>query len=76
MVHGDRDPLLPPAHGEALREAIPGARLLLLPGAGHEVPRPLWDVFVAALVRHTAGRPVTRQPGGRGPGDLNAGARA
>jgi pimeloyl-ACP methyl ester carboxylesterase len=76
VVHGDRDPLLPPAHGEALREAIPGAQLLLLPGAGHEVPRPLWDLFVAALVRHTAGRPVTRTPG-EGPAlDLHAGTRA
>jgi pimeloyl-ACP methyl ester carboxylesterase len=56
VVHGNRDPLLPLAHGEALRDAIPGARLLVLEGAGHDMPRPLWDVFVPALVRHTAGR--------------------
>jgi pimeloyl-ACP methyl ester carboxylesterase len=57
VVHGDHDPLLPLPHGEALRDAIPGAKLLVLKGAGHDVPRPLWDVFVPALVRHTAGWP-------------------
>lgn len=55
VVHGDRDPVFPLPHGEALRDAIPGARLLILQGAGHDVPRPLWDVFVSALVRHTGG---------------------
>ncbi|MBL0888689.1 alpha/beta fold hydrolase [Myceligenerans indicum] len=58
VVHGDHDPLLPLPHGEALRDAIPGARLLVLKGAGHDLPRPVWDLFVRALVRHTApGRP-------------------
>ncbi|MFI9587761.1 alpha/beta fold hydrolase [Streptomyces sp. NPDC052236] len=55
VVHGDHDPLLPLAHGEALRDAIPGAELLVLKGAGHDLPRPVWDDFVSALVRHTDG---------------------
>ncbi|MDQ1051147.1 alpha/beta fold hydrolase [Streptomyces sp. V4I2] len=55
VVHGDHDPLLPPAHGEALRDAIPGAELLVLEGAGHDLPRPVWDDFVSALARHTEG---------------------
>jgi pimeloyl-ACP methyl ester carboxylesterase len=55
VVHGDRDPVFPISHGEALRAAIPGAELLILEGAGHDLPRPLWKVFVSALVRHTAG---------------------
>ena len=53
VVRGDRDGLIPLPHGEALRDAIPGARLLVLPGAAHELPRPLWNVFVPALIRHT-----------------------
>lgn len=53
VVHGDHDPLLPLPHGEALRDAIPGAELLVLEGTGHDVPRPVWDVFVPALLRHT-----------------------
>jgi pimeloyl-ACP methyl ester carboxylesterase len=56
VVHGDHDPLLPLPHGEALRDAVPGAELLVLKGAGHDLPRPVWDDFVAALVRHTEGR--------------------
>ena len=55
VVHGDHDPVFPLPHGEALRDAIPGAELLILEGAGHDVPRPVWDVFVSALVRHTSG---------------------
>jgi pimeloyl-ACP methyl ester carboxylesterase len=53
VVHGDHDPLLPLPHGEALRDAIPGAELLVLAGAGHDLPRPVWDAFVPALLRHT-----------------------
>ncbi|GAA3998053.1 MULTISPECIES: alpha/beta fold hydrolase [Streptomyces] len=55
VVHGDHDPLLPLPHGEALRDAIPGAELLVLKGAGHDLPRPVWDDFVSALARHTEG---------------------
>ncbi len=56
VVHGTADPLFPLGHGEALAAAIPNATLLPLPGVGHELPPPAdWDVFVAALLRHTAG---------------------
>jgi pimeloyl-ACP methyl ester carboxylesterase len=54
VVHGALDPVWPLAHGEALRDAIPGAELLVLEHTGHEVPPALWDVFVPALIRHTA----------------------
>lgn len=53
VVHGDRDPLFPLPHGRVLRDTIPGAKLLVLEGAGHDLPRPLWDVFVPALIQHT-----------------------
>jgi hypothetical protein len=55
ILMSDHLPGFPLAHGRALRDAIPGARLLILRGAGHDVPRPLWDTFVAALARHTGG---------------------
>jgi len=35
VIHGADDPLVPPAHGEALARAIPGATLLQVPGMGH-----------------------------------------
>jgi pimeloyl-ACP methyl ester carboxylesterase len=54
VVHGEVDPAFPLAHGEALRDTIPGARLLVLPATGHDVPRPVWDLFVPALLEHTS----------------------
>lgn len=54
VVHGELDPVFPLPHGEALRRAVPGAELLVLAGAGHELPPPTWDVFVPALLAHTA----------------------
>lgn len=35
VVHGERDPICPAGAARALAAAIPGARLALLPGAGH-----------------------------------------
>ncbi|HEX2013205.1 MAG TPA: alpha/beta fold hydrolase [Roseateles sp.] len=35
LLHGEQDPLIPPAHSERLRQRAPQARLLLIPGAGH-----------------------------------------
>ena len=35
VIHGDADPILPHAHGVATAEAIPGAKLVAIPGAGH-----------------------------------------
>lgn len=54
VVHGDHDALLPLAHGEVLRDTIRGAELMVLPGAGHDMPNQVWDTFVAALLRHTS----------------------
>lgn len=51
VVHGGADPLFPPEHGRALAAAIPGARLLELPGMGHQLPPPdTWDELVDALL--------------------------
>jgi len=35
LVHGERDPICPPAASRAMAAAIPAARLAVLPGAGH-----------------------------------------
>ncbi len=54
VVHGGRDPVFPLPHGEALRDAIPGAELLVLDDAGHDLPERYWDVFADRLARHSA----------------------
>ncbi len=53
VIHGSVDPMFPPTHGEALAAEIPGARLLILEGAGHGVDRTDWDALVDAIVEHT-----------------------
>jgi pimeloyl-ACP methyl ester carboxylesterase len=35
IVWGENDPIIPASHGERAHEAMPGSRLLVLPGAGH-----------------------------------------
>jgi pimeloyl-ACP methyl ester carboxylesterase len=51
VIHGSADPLFPLPHGEALADAIPGARLVVVPGMGHQVPPPeTWEVVVPALL--------------------------
>jgi 3-oxoadipate enol-lactonase len=35
VAHGDQDRLIPPENGRVLAERIPGARLAIIPGAGH-----------------------------------------
>lgn len=54
VLHGTTDPLFPIEHGRALAAGIPGARLLPLPGVGHQQPPPpLWDLTVAGIAGHT-----------------------
>jgi len=54
VLHGTADPLFPLPHGEALRDAIPGARLVVLEGGGHQQPPPaMWDLVVGELATHT-----------------------
>jgi len=55
VFHGTADPLFPLPHGEALRDAIPGARLVALEGGGHQQPPPaMWDLIIEELAAHTA----------------------
>lgn len=48
-LHGTRDPLVRPAGGRATARAIPGARLRMFEGMGHDMPRQLWPSFVAEI---------------------------
>jgi pimeloyl-ACP methyl ester carboxylesterase len=51
VSHGEEDPMFPLAHGRALAEEIPGARLLPLAQTGHEyLPPHTWDTVVPAIL--------------------------
>jgi pimeloyl-ACP methyl ester carboxylesterase len=54
VIHGSADPLFPLGHGEALAREIPGARLVVLDGAGHILHPADHDAVAAAIVGHTA----------------------
>jgi pimeloyl-ACP methyl ester carboxylesterase len=54
VIHGSADPMFALAHGQALADEIPGARLLTLEGAGHGVERADWQAIVRAILEHTA----------------------
>ena len=49
VVHGTADPVFPLGNGEALAREIPGARLVTLPGGGHELPPSAWAAVVDAI---------------------------
>lgn len=55
VIHGDRDPLVPLAGGKATAAVIPGAKLRVVEGMGHSLPRGVWEVIAEELVAH-AGR--------------------
>jgi pimeloyl-ACP methyl ester carboxylesterase len=65
VLHGTADPLIRPAGGRATARAIPGARLHLFEGMGHDLPRKLWPTFVEEI-EATAARAskssATKQP--------------
>jgi pimeloyl-ACP methyl ester carboxylesterase len=54
VIHGTADPMFPLAHGQALADAIPGARLLALEGAGHGVERADWETIARAIAELAA----------------------
>lgn len=52
VIHGERDPLVPPAAGKDTADAIPGAKLLLLADVGHALPASSWHRVVGAIGQH------------------------
>ena len=54
VIHGNDDPILPYDHGQALHAAIPGSTMLTMDGVGHELPRPVWDEVIQAVLDHTS----------------------
>jgi len=49
VIHGKADRLMRPFGGRAIARAIKSARLVLLDGMGHDLPRELWDDIVGEL---------------------------
>jgi pimeloyl-ACP methyl ester carboxylesterase len=57
VIHGAADILVPVDNGRNVAAAIPDARLLEIPGMGHDIPKRVWPQVVEAiaeLARHAA----------------------
>ncbi|MDP2131235.1 MAG: alpha/beta fold hydrolase [Erythrobacter sp.] len=55
VLHGEDDPLVKLAAGEDTARHIPGARLVTIPGWGHDIPMPLIDRIAGEIVTHARG---------------------
>ena len=53
VIHGTTDPIFPVEHGEALAEAVAGAKILRIAGGGHELHPDDWTMISSAIVGHT-----------------------
>ena len=51
-MHGEEDQIIEVSGGEATAAAIGGARLLRIPGLGHELPPGFWPTLAGALVEN------------------------
>lgn len=52
VIHGEADPLVPIAGGRDTAANIAGARLLTIPGMGHDLPLALVDTLADAIAEH------------------------
>ncbi|MEZ0069586.1 pimeloyl-ACP methyl ester carboxylesterase [Streptacidiphilus sp. MAP12-20] len=65
VVHGEADPLVDVSGGHATAAAVPGAKLLTLPGMGHDLPRALWPRIIPAIATNAhagGGRRMSDDP--------------
>jgi pimeloyl-ACP methyl ester carboxylesterase len=52
VIHGTADRLVRPSGGRATARAIAGAKLVKVPGMGHDLPRAAWDQIITAIVEN------------------------
>jgi proline iminopeptidase len=56
VIHGAADPLVPVACGVDTAQAIPGARLEVIEGMGHDLPSQLLERLLALIDAHAHGK--------------------
>lgn len=54
VIHGSADPLIPVEAGIATAKAIPGSKLEIIEGMGHELPPQIWPQLVDLISNHAA----------------------
>jgi pimeloyl-ACP methyl ester carboxylesterase len=53
VIHGEDDPLVTLSGGQATADAVPGSKLIAIPGMGHDLPEALWAEITDAIVANT-----------------------
>jgi pimeloyl-ACP methyl ester carboxylesterase len=54
VIHGEDDILVTVSGGKATAAAVPDAKLMLIPGMGHDLPDEVWDQIIDAIVANAA----------------------
>jgi pimeloyl-ACP methyl ester carboxylesterase len=49
VIHGEKDPLVPPDNGRQTAAALPDPRLMMIPDIGHNLPERVWPEVVDAI---------------------------
>jgi pimeloyl-ACP methyl ester carboxylesterase len=49
VMHGENDPLVPPANGRQTAAALPDPRFIMIPNMGHALPEQVWPQIVDAI---------------------------
>src|SRR3954451_12422620 len=65
VVHGTEDRMCHPSGGLATAEAVSGARLVLVAGMGHDLPRGAWPQLLQAISSNAARADAPNAPGRR-----------
>jgi pimeloyl-ACP methyl ester carboxylesterase len=61
VIHGTVDKMVRPSGGRATARASPGARLMMIDGMGHDLPRGVWPQIIDAVAEHARAADGARQ---------------
>lgn len=64
VIHGTKDRMVRKSGGRATARAIPGARLELIEGMGHDLPEALWSRLVELIASHARASEPAAVPAG------------
>ncbi len=64
VIHGTVDKMVRPSGGRATAQAIPGARLMMIEGMGHDLPRAVWPTIIDAISEHARAADAARSRDG------------
>ena len=62
VIHGTADTLIDPIGGQRTAELVPGARLELIEGMGHDYPPQIWEHWVDLVTTFCRSADVSRSP--------------